>query len=58
MRKIYAPWTKLTSEEGEVYYFNEETGQTAWCYAPPPGWEIRVNDDNEEYYYCTISGES
>lgn len=57
-------WTELYSDEGDVYYHNESTGETTWDrpsdFAPENGedWEELSDDEGNFYYHNLKTGET
>jgi hypothetical protein len=60
-------WVKMYDDDGDAYYFNQETEQTQWE-APaaqesasssasdlPEGWEARQDEDGDTYYYNSVT---
>ncbi|KAG7662239.1 PRP40 [[Candida] subhashii] len=64
--EIGLDWEKVTTEEGEIYYYNSKTKETSWTL--PEGaeldngkvnkWEEYKTDDGRIYYYNEGTGET
>ena len=44
--KLPEGWSKETSDDGESYYFNEDTGETSWDRPSPPAEDTGAADAN------------
>lgn len=66
---ITYPWTELVDDEGNIYYFNQENGETSWTLPDAVGgnglaqvthgdWVECYDDQGNLYYLNQVSGES
>lgn len=59
-------WEKLTTEDGQVYYYNSKTEETSWTLpenieisnGTTSKWEEYKTDDGRTYYYNESTGET
>ncbi|EGW34513.1 uncharacterized protein SPAPADRAFT_149506 [Spathaspora passalidarum NRRL Y-27907] len=57
-------WEKVTSEDGQVYYYNSKTNETSWTLPEETAvvtgsqWEEYTTEDGRTYYYNESTGET
>ena len=61
-------WTQHMTAEGQPYYYNSATGESAWelpvnAAAPPPApaanvWTVHATDEGQTFYFNEATGES
>ena len=48
------PWEEVADDEGNSYFYNSATGETAW---EDPRWEEVTDAEGNTYYYNSGTGE-
>lgn len=48
-------WTPVEDSDGDVFYVNEETGESRWT---KPGWIAMQDSDGDEFFYNEATGET
>ena len=51
MQPLPHGWEVQQDEHGQVYYYNEQSGQCQWDVPLPPGW-VGHQDEQGRIYYC------
>ncbi|RLV91628.1 Actin-related protein 2/3 complex subunit 4 [Spathaspora sp. JA1] len=57
-------WEKVTSEDGQTYYYNSKTNETSWTLpeqevaTTTSDWQEYTTDDGKTYYYNESTGET
>jgi len=57
-------WTEVGDEQGNLYYYNEITGESSWEFpavvpgSNPPDWQECVHEDGSVYYYNSVTQET
>eukprot|EP01083_Nonionella_stella_P026056 71737_1 len=47
--QVYSEWTELKTEDGLVYYYNTQSGETSW---DVPAELQDGDEDTQEWFWC------
>lgn len=56
--KYHTTWREVTNEDGQLYYFNVETGESSWDVPAELAWVEESSDSGHPYYFNKVTGES